>query len=96
MAYTLSTTQKAPLIDGEGNPLATADVTNVGGGHAPFALGSPASIVDDGSGHLVCVGNSPGAITFELVRGGEVVAHEVIVTVTGVPFDWTLGVPVPK
>jgi hypothetical protein len=96
MAYTLTSAEKAPLIDGEGNPLVTANVTDPAGNHAPFAIGLAASIVDEG-GVLVCVGNFPGTLTFQLARDGVVASHDVTVTAAGgVPFDWTLGVPVPK
>ena len=95
MAYTLTSAEKAPLIDGEGVPLATATVTDPGGTSAPFAVGLAATIIDEG-GVLVCVGNFPGTITFQLMRDGVVVAHDVTVTDAGFPFEWTLGVPVPK
>jgi hypothetical protein len=96
MAYTLTSAEKAPLIDGEGNPLVAANITDPAGNHAPFAIGLAASIIDEG-GALVCVGNFPGVITFQLARDGVVVAHDVTVTdATGVPFNWDLGVPVPK
>ena len=95
MGYTLDSSQKAPLLDDDGNPIPTADLSG-GGGPAPWGVGLAATIQDNGAGFLECVGNSSGTATFALVQvsTGTLVSHDV--TVTASPFDWTLGEPVAK
>lgn len=92
MGYTIAVGETRPLLDPTTlAPIATADVTDPSGNPPPFAVGGVASIQDDGSGALVCSGNSEGSITFDLKSGGTVASHEV--TVTSGLFDWTLGDP---
>lgn len=94
MGYTLDATQKAPLLNALGDPLASAGVTDPDGNHAPFNVGGVAQIQDDGEGFLVCVANSVGTTTFELHSGGTAATHTV--TVTASAFDWSLGTPVAQ
>lgn len=94
MGYTIQVGETRPLLDQDGAPLATLGVTSPSGVGAPFAVGMAAQIQDDGAGHLVCVGNSVGTITFDLKRGGTIASHEVTVTESTAPFDWSLGDPI--
>jgi len=94
MGYTIEVGETRPLLDGNGDPLETAVVTSPSGVNPPFAVGLQAQIQDDGTGHLVCIGNSVGTITFDLKRGGTVASHEVTVVASSIPFDWSLGDPI--
>lgn len=98
MGYTLASTQKAPLLDGAGNPLASADMTDPAGHLVPFPSGPVLDIVDDGAGFVQIVGKAPGqqTQTFVLASTGEAATHTITVTAPPVPFDWTLGTPVAK
>ena len=98
MGYEITSAERAPLLDADGNPIPAASLTG-GGVPAPWGVGAAATIQDDGSGSLECVGNHPGTITFALilVATGETAIHDVTVTApAGSPFDWTLGTPVAK
>lgn len=94
MGYTIEVGETRPLLDGDGAPLASSGVTSPSGVTPPFAVGLQAQIQDDGNGFLVCVGNSVGTITFDLKRGGTIASHEVTVTESTAPFDWSLGDPI--
>ncbi len=91
MSYTIEAGQTKPVLDETGAPLATAGVTSDGGALPPYGVGLAATIEDDGTGHLVCVGNAPNAtgVTFDLIKDGTTASH--VVVVTAAPFDWTLG-----
>jgi hypothetical protein len=91
MAYTLASTEKAPVLGADGQPITTASIA------ATFPLvGTCAVLRDDGLGFIECVGTSPGSQEFGLTvqATGASAIHTVVVTVP--PFDWTLGTPVPK
>lgn len=91
MGYATKIGEHRPLIDpATSAPIATAAVTDPSGNPPPFTT-AVASIRDDGTGHLECVGTGVGIQTFALKSGGTVASHDV--TVTAAPFDWTLGDP---
>jgi hypothetical protein len=98
--YELTDAQRAPIIDGDSAPIATASVTDGDDRSAPYGVGLSATIQDDGAGFLEVVGNSAGTVLFGLKRGGVEVTHTVTVTAAGVEpppfFDWSLGTPVAK
>lgn len=94
MGYTIEVGETRPLLDQDGLPLETAGVTSPSGVTPPFAVGLQAQIQDDGSGFLVCQGNSAGTITFDLKKAGTIASHEVTVTASTTPFDWSLGDPI--
>lgn len=94
MGYTIEVGETRPLLDGNGDPLAATGVTSPTGENPPFGVGLAAQIQNDGSGFLVCQGNSVGAVTFELKRAGTIAPHEVTVQASSVGFDWSLGEPI--
>lgn len=86
MGYTLTTAQKAAVLDQNGEPVPFAGLTIVG------PVGNPAAasdVIDDG-GIATFVGQVPGANSYAL----NGVVHDVVVVAA--PFDWTLGEPVAK
>ena len=96
MGYELTSAQKAPVLDLDGNPILTADIHGDGGAEPPFAVGASATMQDDGTGNLIVVGNAPGTTTFDLISNATSALASHDVTVTAAPFDWTLGAPVAK
>ena len=95
MGYTLDSSQKAPVLDGNGGQILTASITGAGGAGdlPPFDKGA-AIMQDDGAGNLEVVGVAPGTSTFDIVFDGVAITHDI--AVTAAPFDWTLGAPVAK
>lgn len=87
MGYEIAVGETRPVLDGNGNPIASATQPGL-----PFGPGLYATMHDQG-GVLVCTGNAPGTLPFIVYGpGGAAVQHEVTVT-AGAPFDWTLGDP---
>lgn len=97
MSYTLDISQKAPLLDGQGNPIASTAIEDGNGTQLPLT-GPIATIQDDGSGFAELIANGVGTTSpgLRLKATGETVTHTITVTSTAAPFDWTLGTAVPK
>lgn len=91
--YTIAVGEVRPLLDGNGQPLATAGVTAPDGSGPPWGVGLAAHIGDN-AGFLYCQGNFAGTVSFSPKRNGVIATHEVTVVASVVPFDWSLGDPV--
>lgn len=89
MAYTISTTTKAPILDQDGAPIIEGATTVA---FNPTGVAGLAAV----AGVLYLTGITPGVtqVTITPVGATEGAVHAV--TVEGVPFDWTLGAPVAK
>lgn len=88
MAYTLTPTTKAPILNQDGNPIpeGTTSVRIEPGGIVGLAAVA---------GNLFLEGLAIGTADVTITpTGGAPVLHAV--TVAADPFDWTLGAPVPK
>jgi hypothetical protein len=85
----VSSLEKAPVLNGSGEPLATTEASVAGTSAAVFT-----TAVEDGIHYVV--GQGPGTATLNATRTSDGAQAAVEVTVTAVPFSISIGTPVPK
>lgn len=89
---TLTTLEKAPVIDGNGNQLGAPNQTLYDvASSAPTILS-----IEWVDWRAVAVGQAPGVATITATRLSDGAVASVEVTVTEGPFDIDLGTPEPK
>lgn len=89
MGFTIQAGETRPVLDQNGDPIASATQPGL-----PWGPGLAATM-HDSSGTLVCTGYYAGVVPFTVYGpGGVQVTHEVTIESTGLPFDWTLGDPI--
>lgn len=85
----LTTAEKAPLLDQDGNPLSPSEATAVGTNDFIFT-------VDTSGDAIYVVGKGAGTATLHATRTSDNVNASLEVVVDAEPFTISLGTPEPK